>query len=214
MYVGELARLLNRMSDELDRARDERKPRRAQHLLMAVHAGTDALELLHESEYFLSDVDHALAEDNIVARNRILNDDGLFDAFIEAEQRLLLAVGLAPGVVDPVIGRMKELRTSLVDTRFSAGEIQRMLFELRDALIAISQELLAAADSLESEESHRAIWRKIGAAFEGVLGLAVVGVDGAGALLSLGIAAAPAAVSGAAGGTMAADAAARLQSDD
>lgn len=216
MYVGELARLLNRSANAIDDARDARKQsKRAQNLEIALTASIEAVELLLGSEWFGEDMRGALPEGDDIerTRNRVLEDDGLFEAFLDVERKLLLAVGLAPSIVDSAMMRMRLLRQSIIDTHISSDEAYAHAGQLRELLQSLRAELGEAFEGLQNSENHRSVLRKLTGALQSLTGLAVVGVNGAGALLSLGIGAAPAAVSGAFGATMAADGVRRWQDD-
>lgn len=143
----------------------------------------------------------------------MLEDDGLFEAFIDVERKLMLAVGLAPSIVDPTITKIRELRRTLVDTYPSSDEVRAGVLQLRAFLQALRAELGEALEGLQDAANHQSVLRKLVAALEGLLGFAIAGVNGAGALLSLGIGVAPAAVSGAAGAAIAADAQRRWTDD-
>jgi hypothetical protein len=216
MYVGEVTRLLNRIANAIDDARDSRKAsKRDQNLVIAVNASIEAVDLLLESEEFDQDLRAALSREDggDRDRNRVLEDSGLFEAFLDVERRLLLAVGLAPNIVDPTIRRMRLMRPFVIEEHISKGESVAGADQLRELLQALREELRGASAALQESHSHRTVLRKLTGAVEGVTGLTVVGIDGAGAILSLGIGAAPAAVSGAFGATMAADGLRRCQDE-
>jgi hypothetical protein len=151
------------------------------------------VELLLGSEWFGEVMPGALPEGGDIerARNRVLEDDGLFEAFLDVERKLLLAVGLAPGIVDPAMMTMRLLRQSTIDTHISSDEAFANAGQRRELLQSLRAELGEAFEGLQNSENHRSVQRKLTGALESLTGLAVVGVNGAGALLSLGIGAAP-----------------------
>jgi uncharacterized coiled-coil protein SlyX len=185
--------------DEAESSRD--KQRRRERLQEALLASSRALDRLIHDEDIIATLD--IARETTApyqdAIRQILDDSMLFGAFLNAERRLLVDLGVEGALVERLIAALR-------DARAADAEHPVALDAAAERLRALADELAEAREQFQEDESDSRRWNLVRRSFLVVGGALVVGanalVGAAAAPATGGLSVAGAAVSASLGAVM------------